>query len=153
MKVQGFGIGIGATGKKTFILYRKINGSPERLTLGRYPDLTIEQARGRASEINSAIANGANPADVKRRQVAELSFAELFSQYIERHAKQHKRTWSEDQQRYTQYLQTPLAKKKLTQINRQVVASIHSKITMGGHPVVANRVLALVSSVLRSPGV
>lgn len=147
LKVQGFGIGIGSTGKKTFVLYRKINGRPERLTLGRYPDLTIEQARGKASEINSAIANGANPADAKRGRTAELSFGELFSQYLERHAKQRKRTWSEDQQRYKQYLQSPLSKKKLSQINRQVVASIHSEITMDGRPVVANRVLALVSSV------
>lgn len=147
LKVQGFGIGIGSTGKKTFILYRKINGSPERLTLGRYPDLTIEQARGKASEINSAIANGANPADAQRGRAAELTFGELFSQYIERHAKQHKRTWSEDQQRFKQYLQSPLGKKKLSHVGRQVVASIHSEITMDGHPVVANRVLALVSSV------
>lgn len=147
LKVQGLGIGIGSTGKKTFILYRKINGRPERLTLGRYPDLTIEQARGKASEINSSIAKGANPADVKRGHAAELTFEELFSQYMERHAKQHKRTWTEDQQRFMQYLKGPLGKKKLSQINRQAVASIHSRITMDGHPVVANRVLALVSSV------
>ena len=49
LKVQGLGIGVGATGKKSFILYRKINGRPERITLGRYPDLAIEQARGKAS--------------------------------------------------------------------------------------------------------
>ncbi|MGH8684095.1 MAG: phage integrase central domain-containing protein, partial [Nitrosospira sp.] len=53
----------------------------------------------------------------------------------------------EDQQRFKQYLQSPLGKKKLNQVNRQVVASIHSAITMAGHPVIANRVLALVSSV------
>ncbi|SFO38822.1 tyrosine-type recombinase/integrase [Nitrosospira briensis] len=147
LKVQGLGIGIGKTGKKTFILYRKINGTPERLTLGRYPDLTIEQARGKASEINAAIANGSNPADAKRGRVAELTFGELFSQYIERHAKQHKRTWAEDKQRFEQYLQRPLAKKKLGLVDRQLVASIHSEITFVGHPVVANRVLALVSSV------
>lgn len=147
LKVQGLGIGIGKTGKKTFILYRKINGAPERLTLGRYPDLTVEQARGKASEINAAIANGSNPADAKRGRVAELSFGELFSQYIERHAKQHKRTWAEDKQRFEQYLQSPLGKKKLCVINRHLVASIHSDITLSGHPVVANRVLALISSV------
>jgi integrase len=147
LKVQGLGIGIGKTGKKTFILYRKIHGTPERLTLGPYPDLTIEQARGKASEINSAIANGANPADVKRGRAAELTFGELFRQYIERHAKLHKRTWTEDIQRFEQYLASPLGKKKLSKVNRQVVAAIHSDITIAGHPVVANRILALVSSV------
>lgn len=147
LKVQGLGIGVGKTGKKTFILYRKINGSPERLTLGRYPDLTIEQARGKASEINSAIAQGANPAEAKRGREAEPTFGALFSKYIERHAKQNKRTWAEDQQRFRQYLESPLSKKKISQVNRHVVASLHSDITMAGHPVVANRVLALVSSI------
>ncbi|MCC2682800.1 MAG: recombinase XerD, partial [Nitrosospira multiformis] len=71
LKVQGLGIGIGKSGKKTFILYRKINGRPERVTLGPYPGLTIEQARGKASEMNAAIANGANPAEVKRGRDAE----------------------------------------------------------------------------------
>jgi integrase len=97
--------------------------------------------------MNAAIANGANPAEVKRGRDAEPTFGELFKQYIERHAKQNKSTWQEDQQRFRQYLEGPLSRKKISQINRQIVASIHSDITLAGHPVVANRVLALISSV------
>ncbi|MCZ6897735.1 MAG: recombinase XerD, partial [Betaproteobacteria bacterium] len=33
-KVQGLVIGVGRTGKKSFILYRKISGIPERIPLG-----------------------------------------------------------------------------------------------------------------------
>lgn len=147
LKVQGLGIGIGSTGKKSFILYRKINGKPERIAIGPYPDLTIEQARGKASELNAAIATGANPAEIKRGRVVELVFGELFNHYIERHAKIHKKTWAEDQQRYNQYLAKLLGKKKLSSIDRKLIASIHSNITMAGHPTVANRVIALISSV------
>ena len=147
LKVQGLGVGIGSTGKKSFILYRKINGKPERIAIGPYPDLSIEQARGKASELNAAIANGANPAEIKRGRVVEIVFGELFNQYIERHAKMNKKTWAEDQQRYIQYLAKPLGKKKLSLIDRKLIASIHSNITMAGHPTVANRIIALVSSV------
>lgn len=147
LKVHGLGIGVGKTGKKTFIVYRKVNGRPRRYTLGRYPDLTIEQARGKASEFNADIANGIDPTEIKRQRAAELTLGELFNQYIERHAKHNKRTWAEDKQRFEQYLQKPLGKKKLSQVNRQLLASIHSEITLAGHPVVANRVLALISSV------
>lgn len=147
LKVQGLGIGIGSTGKKSFILYRKINGKPERISIGPYPDLTIEQARGKASELNAAIANGVNPAEIKRGRILELLFSDLFNQYIERHAKINKKTWTEDQQRYEQYLAKPLGKKKLSVIDRKSIASIHSNITMAGHPTVANRVIALVSSI------
>ncbi len=56
-KVHGLAIGIGRTGNKSFIFYRKIGGVPERIPLSKYPDLSIEQARGKASSLNSAIAH------------------------------------------------------------------------------------------------
>jgi integrase len=147
LKVQGLGVGVGSTGKKSFILYRKINGKPERITLGRYPDLTIEQARGKASEINSDIANGLNPSEVKRGREAELTFADLFAEYLERHSKPHKKTWAEDVSQFKTYLAKPLGNKKLSVIDRSSIATIHSSITKAGHVTTANRVKALVSSV------
>lgn len=146
-KVQGLGIGIGSTGKKSFILYRKIHGKPERITLGRYPDLTIEQARGKASEINTDIANGLNPSEVKRGRQAELTFAELFAEYLERHSKPNKKTWTEDESQFRTYLAKPLGKMKLSSIDRSSIATIHSNITKAGHATTANRVKALVSSI------
>lgn len=147
LKVQGLGIGIGSTGKKSFILYRKIHGKPERITLGRYPDLTIEQARGKASEINTDIAAGLNPSEVKRGRQAELTFAELFAEYLERHSKPNKKTWTEDESQFRTYLAKPLGKMKLSSIDRSSISTIHSSITKAGHATTANRVKALVSSI------
>jgi len=147
LKVQGLGIGIGNTGKKSFILYRKINGIPERITLGRYPDLTIEQARGKAAEINSAIAKGTNPALVIRGEKAELTFNDLFSEYLERHSKPNKKTWMDDESQFNNYLAKPLGRKKLSTINRARIAAIHSDITKQGYATTANRVKALISSI------
>jgi integrase len=147
LKVQGLGIGVGSTGKKSFILYRKINGIPERITLGRYPDLTIEQARGKAAEINAAIAKGANPARVIRGEKAELTFTDLFEEYLERHSKPNKRTWDEDISKFNTYLAKPLGRKKLSTINRASIAAIHSDITKQGYATTANRVKALISSI------
>ncbi|HGL6718980.1 Arm DNA-binding domain-containing protein [Burkholderia contaminans] len=42
-KVSGLAIGIGPSGVKTFILYRKVNRKPERIKIGRYPDLTVDK--------------------------------------------------------------------------------------------------------------
>lgn len=147
IKVNGLGIGIGSTGKKTFILYRKINGKPERIKIGRYPDLTIEQARGKASELNSSIANGINPNEIKRGRKAELTFAELFSEYMKHHSKLKKKTWAEDQAQFRIYLEKPLGNKKLSNIDRRSIAHIHSSITQNGFAPTANRVKALISSV------
>lgn len=146
-KVHGLAIGVGRTGSKSFIFYRKIGGMPERIPLGKYPDLSIEQARGKAADFNSAIANGMNPAQIKRGLKSELIFSELFSDYLERHSKLNKKTWKEDKSQYDIYLAKSLGKKKLSAVDRASIASIHSNITRAGHAVTANRVKALVSSI------
>lgn len=147
-KATGLQLRFTSNGVKTFSVFRRIKGGqPERVTLGRYPDMTIEQARRKAAEVNAAIEGGANPAAAKRAHKAELTFGDLVREYIERHAKLRKRTCGDDEQRFRQYLEKPLAAKKLSAITRQTIAAIHSAITRAGHPAVANRVLALVSSV------
>ncbi len=144
----GLQLRVTATGAKTFCVFRRVKGgSPERHSLGRYPMVTIEQARKQAAQIAAAMASGESLAESKRTQRAERTFSQLFAEYIERHGKPSKRTWQEDLQRYEQYLKKPLATKKLGRIDRSDLALIHSEITLAGHSAVANRVLALISSV------
>ena len=89
--VRGLAVGVSATGRKTFVLYRKIQGRPERVTIGPYPDLSIEQARGLASQMNSSIARGENPSESRRAIRAEMTFEQLFEIYLERYSKIYKR--------------------------------------------------------------
>jgi len=148
-KAPGLQLRLTSSGAKTFCVFRRVRGggSPERVTLGRYPTMSIEQARRRASEITAAMENGTNPAEVLRAQKGELTFGDLFKDYLDRHAKPRKRSWKDDEQRYQQYLEKPLGGKKLSAINRQAIALLHANITKSGHPAVANRVLALTSSI------
>ena len=61
-KSVGLQLRVTASGIKTFSMLRRINGTLERITLGRFPDLSIEQARRKAAVIGVAIVSGANPA-------------------------------------------------------------------------------------------
>ncbi|SFA75105.1 Site-specific recombinase XerD [Collimonas sp. OK607] len=147
-KATGLQVRVSSNGAKTFSVFRRIKGGqPERITLGSYPDMTIEQARRLAANVNLAIESGANPAEVKRSRRAEMTFGELFAEYLERHSKLRKRTWKEDEVKYHQHLAKPLGTKKLSTVTRREVASIHSSISSAGHATAANRVLALISSV------
>lgn len=89
---RGLKLIVRPSGIRTFILYRKINGRPERITIGRFPDVSIEQARAKVGEYNAAISNGKNPANEKRNLRSEITFKKLFELYLERYAKVHKRT-------------------------------------------------------------
>ncbi len=145
---SGLQLRITSTGVKTFSVFRRIKcGDPERITLGRYPGMTIEQARREANRISLDISDGKNPAEVKRGHKAELTFSELFVEYLERHSKPKKKTWAEDEAQFETYLVRPLGKKKLSVIDRKSIARVHGDITKAGHAPTANRVKALISSV------
>lgn len=147
-KISGLQIRVSYTGVKTFSVFKRIKrGEPERVTLGRYPEMTIDQARRKAMEINLAISEGLNPAENRRIKREEMTFGDLFSDYIERHSKQHKKTWTEDQEKYNNHISAKIGKLKLSSITKSNIAVLHVGITKAGYPYAANRVLALISSV------
>src|SRR5713101_3609883 len=121
-KIPGLELRVTSAGLKTFSVFRRVKGGgPERITVGIFREhggTTVEQARKRAGQINSAIDGGANPAAAKRAHKSELIFAELFREYLERHAKPRKRTWLEDLGKYKLYLEKSLGPKKLSAIAR-----------------------------------
>lgn len=144
-KVRGLAISRTDKGTTTFIVYRKISGKPERITIGRYPDLSIENARGLASEINSQIAQGKNPNQQKHHLKAELTFKELFIHYLEKHAKTHKKSWQNDESQYNLYL-SQWDKRKISSINKSDIESLHAKVGKENGIYTANRMLALLST-------
>jgi hypothetical protein len=70
--VPGVVLSVTAAGTKSFQVYRKINGKPERITLGKFPELTLEQARNLAAEVNAQIAAGENPKLAGKQRLAPV---------------------------------------------------------------------------------
>jgi integrase len=135
------------SGQKSFSLYRWVNGRPERIRIGPYPDLSLEQVRKEAEGLTAEIALGYNPAEERRAVREEMTFEELFNLYLEKHAKIHKRTWMEDVKNYNRYL-SGLGKSKLSQIKSNDVLSLHARVGRENGHYAANRgVLSLLSSV------
>jgi integrase len=146
-KTSGLQLRVTSNGVNSWSVFRRTKaGPPQRVTLGKYPDMTIEQARKHAATVVQTIQAGGDPAAIRRAHREEMTFGELFEQYIERHSKPRKLTWKEDETKYKQYLARPLGSKKLSTIGRRDIAQVHSSVS-SGHPTTANRVLALVSSV------
>jgi len=84
---RGLQLRVTSNGHKTFcVLKRTPNGPPQRVTIGQYPDLKIEQARRRAVAIKNEIVHGRDPAQAKRDQRAELTLGQAVNWYIEHRA-------------------------------------------------------------------
>jgi integrase len=150
-KTTGLQIRITANGTKTFSLYRRIKGGqPERITLGKFPDMTIEQARRLAAKVNSEIEEGANPAQAKRAIRESPTLAEFFdNEYGPRHG-ENLRTWKKYKSQFDRYIRPFLGKIKLSLVTREQVARIASGVVISGKSnSLANKIRNQISGIYR----
>lgn len=71
-KTPGLLLAITANGCRSFQVYRKLNGKPVRVTLGRFPPMTVEQARKRAATVHAQMVSGVHPIAARRANHARL---------------------------------------------------------------------------------
>ena len=77
-RTRGFKLAVYRSGAKAFLIYRRVHGRPERIFIGRWPDLSVEQARKIAEQMNGLIAKGENPAQQQRQKKLEGTLSNLF---------------------------------------------------------------------------
>src|SRR5512139_743350 len=75
-ELPGFGLRI-TKGAKTFILEKRINGRPRRISIGPYGPLTLEEARTKAKELVGQIAAVQDPAQERLDRKRELTLGDL----------------------------------------------------------------------------
>jgi hypothetical protein len=87
--VHGFALKVEPSGTKSFIVQKSQLGRSVRVTIGTYPDLTVEQARREAQRIVVDLIRGGDPTAEKRALIAArrqakrdaVSMAELWARY------------------------------------------------------------------------
>jgi integrase len=133
------------SGAITFYYIKKIAGKVEKIKVGRFPDLSVEQARNKAHEFNTAVAQGENPQDSRRSFNKEMTFKELHEWFIETYAKHHKAESSvnEDVGLYNRHL-SDWGTRKLSNISEHEVFTKHQAIGKEKGKYAANRMLELI---------
>lgn len=69
----GLSLDILPSGQKSWIFRYRTNGKQEKLTLGRYPDISLKAARAKRLEHAAQVAAGSSPAQMKRLARAGLT--------------------------------------------------------------------------------
>jgi integrase len=98
--LPNFGVRVGKTGKRTFIVARRASGNkvPRWPTVGIYPDMSLKEARERAREIRSNLMRGITPKqqqleqqrrEEERRAAEEARRQNLFATVAEDFIKKH----------------------------------------------------------------
>ena len=75
-----------AHGVRSWVYFGRVHGKIKRATLGRYPDLSLLQARRKAGETADSMRQGIDPAAAKRaaRNAVRDSFAAVADEWLKR---------------------------------------------------------------------
>lgn len=126
--VDGLVLLLYPSGAKTFYVYKRsqASGKPIRTKLGKYPDMSIEQARKAALSMLHEIVVGLDPQAKKAALKKEATLSELFDHYIENYASEHCKTWKETQKNFNRYFADYLNRKPSTFTMEEVQGMVHT---------------------------
>jgi len=141
--ISGFFLEVTDKGTKTFKFRRRMGRQIQTITMGRFPGYKIGKAKLRAIKYAGEMVDGVNPQDRKVSNREEITLDQLFKEYMERHAKPHKKSWKQDKNQFKLHLK-PLKNKQLSAITPRNIQSRHLAVKEKAGPYAANRMLALV---------
>lgn len=145
----GFGIRLEPSGTKSFVLWYRFNGKPEGVTLGRYPKISLSNARYEAAKIKDKISRGIDPkVQINADKIADrgaYTVKDLVHEYLDKWAKQRKKTWLEDKRCLEKEVVPAIGRKKSKDVRRRDIILILDQIVKRGSPGMANRTLNVIT--------
>ncbi len=141
--VPGFLCKVTPVGRKVFMIqYRTNTGDRRKPSIGRYGELTVEQARSIGRDWLAEVRRGNGPSAAKLAARQALSVKELCEQFIQDYSKPHNkpRTVQSNQQYIQNHILPGIGKIKVPDLARADVTTLVKR--MEKTPVTANRVLA-----------
>ncbi|MFI3119658.1 MAG: tyrosine-type recombinase/integrase [Methylococcaceae bacterium] len=131
----------------------KIAKIEQRLILGRYPDITLSDARKSAAIHRAEILKGHNPADTKRelkRTTAEKAIieqsaqtvVELVDEFFKRNIDGKLKTAHAIRLRVDKYFIPALGKLRIEKVDPMHISTMLNKITDAGAPTTSNDILS-----------
>ncbi|EJT9819118.1 TPA: integrase family protein [Escherichia coli] len=132
-EVNGLRVRVGSSGVKSFCISRKRNGKFIRATLGRFPDLSVDNARAKAMELLGEVATtGINPNTAKRmNNKAMITLSEALEAYIKNRGHRLKPATEKQYRSILQNYSGDWMAHTLASISRERVEQRHKAITDG----------------------
>lgn len=121
------------TGTKSFLIYKKVKGKPIRHTLGRFPAMTVEQARLMGQKILAQMVSGVNPLQLKKAERSKsVTLSEVFDDFLVAR-KSLKPVTIHDYKRVMKDAFSDWHKKPILEITKDMVAKRHRHLGERSH--------------------
>src|SRR5690349_7536921 len=79
--IKGFAVRITPGGAKSFLLDYRVNGRQRRITIGSFPDWSVQAARMRAKDLKREVDNGHDPMGQRHADRAAATLQDLWERY------------------------------------------------------------------------
>jgi len=145
-KLENFGVRLYESGTKSFIIrYRNEHGRRRYLTIGKFGELTLQQARDLARDQLFEVRKGDDPAAERRRARNAQTVEDLGEAYIEKYAKPRKKSWKKDRNRLDRHVIPAWGTRAPEDVNFHDIDKLHRKLGVAEDKVYeANRTLELI---------
>ena len=145
-----FGVRVTDRGVVSFFIMRRMPGKPQpvRVVLGRYPEISLAQARKLATAALGDLVSGVHPKTRADRREAN-TFAALAKQFLLRPAAARQRTALAIEKTINRHLSPRWGRRVASEIKRSDVIAMLGAIDAGAGPYMAAKALTLASSIYR----
>lgn len=141
--VPGFMLKVTPAGRKTFMLqYQTNSGVRRKPAIGRFGELTVEQARKIAQDWLADVRQGNDPSAEKSAARAAPTMKRLCDKFIEDYSKLHNKpsTVAGNELNIKNHIVPRLGRMKVHEVTRADISGLMT--AMSDRPVIANRTLA-----------
>lgn len=146
-EVRGLHVQVTPAGVLSWVLRFRVHGRRVNHTLGRWPELTVAQARKKALSLLGEISDGKDPAAKKKAERAAKTVRELADQFTKEHLPTLKKSTSDEYARLLAKKILPaLGSMRVKDVQPSDVAALLSQIRLDTPKgVTANRTRAVLS--------
>ena len=140
---------VGTSGKRSWFWLYRFQGQQRRITYGTYPEMSLADAGLAHATAKQKLEQGIDPAPEKIAQnISERTaptVAELCEEYLERHARKHKKSAGQDERTIKAEIVPAFGKRKAKSVTRRDIIKLLDRIEDRGAPVMRNRTASLLS--------
>lgn len=145
-EVKGFGLRVTKAGAKSFILDYRADGRQRRITLGSYPDWTVQAARVAARTMKRDVDQGQDPMGDRHALREAPTMQDLWERYrLEKLPKKASRSQLDETSMWRKIVLPRLGKLRVADVTFNHLDDLHRDITrIRKTPIRANRVINML---------
>lgn len=128
----GLHLRVTSSGIRTFSVMFRLNGKLTRRTLGRFPVVSLSNARATALDVMRKAQEGIDAREHRSREASTLTYSEMVENYVDKHLKPNARSWRNVASGLRHARMSSFSKRRVAEISRRDIITVIDGIVAEG---------------------